>query len=158
MLYYLQSLLDSELKWSEALLQFYSKASSDDLKEYLQKSSDLSRNHLRMLAEILEDLKERQTFEREVVIKGMIDEMGRTLKLTADPEVRDAAIIVFHQSVSHYKIAQYGSVNSFARLLGFEKVADILHHILEEEKGGDEALSTLAETKINPVAQSPLFK
>ena len=158
MLYYLQSLLDAELRWSEALQEFRTKASSEQLKQYLVKSAELCRNHLRILAEILEDLKEQQSFEKALIIKGMIDEMSNILKYTADPEVRDAAIIVFHQCITHFKIAQYGSVNSFANLLGFKKVSESLRHLLEEEKGGDEALSILAETKINPEAQSPLLK
>ena len=158
MLYYLQALLDTELKWSDALQQFSLKANSDELKDYLQKSADLSRNHLRILAEVLEELKEHQSFESAAIIRGMISEMSGVLKLTADPEVRDAAIIVYHQCMSHYKIAQYGSVSSFARLLGYTRVADTLHHLLEEEKSGDEALSVLAETKINRGAQSPLLK
>ena len=158
MLYYLQSLLDAELRWSEALQEFKAKASSDELKEYLSRSADICRNHLRILAEILEDLKEHHSFEKAIIIKGMIDEMSNILKYTADPEVRDAAIIVFHQCITHFKIAQYGSVNAFANLLGFEKTSENLHHLLEEEKQGDSMLSLLAETKINREAKSPLLK
>lgn len=156
MVFYLQTLTDTELKWSEALGRVVDKVQSEDLKELIKRSIELSRNHLRILAEILEKAGEQGTFAKGMVVYGVINEMQEMLQMAADPEVRDAGLIVVHQSINHYKIAQYGAVCSYARLLGREDVAGTLHHILEEEKGADEALTLLAEAKINPKARSPL--
>ncbi len=88
----------------------------------------------------------------------MINDMQEMLWVTVDPEVRDAAFIVFHQCMNHYKIAQYGTVNSYAKLLGNEQIAGAIHILLIEEKLEDEALTKLAELKINPQAKSSLLE
>jgi ferritin-like metal-binding protein YciE len=55
--------------------------------------------------------------------------------------------------MNHYLIAKYGSVASYARLLGEENVAGVLHKIVEEEKNDDARLSQLAQTSINVKAK-----
>ncbi len=155
MIYYLQTLLDTEMKWSAAIEQVYDKISSHELKELFFRSDELSRNHLRIISEILEELKASQSFAKENLARGIIDEMFDIIQTAVDPEVRDSALLVFHQCMNHYKIARYGTVSSYATLLGEEKVAGSIHHLLVEEKGADEALTKLAESKINPQAQSP---
>jgi ferritin-like metal-binding protein YciE len=47
--------------------------------------------------------------------------------------------------VEHYEIAAYGSVRTFAKILGEEEAASLLEQTLEEEKETDEKLTELAE-------------
>lgn len=157
-IYCLQSLLDTELKWSEELDQVLFEVSSPELKTLLITSADLSRNHLRILGETLEEFEDGESFTKALPVKGLIEEMKEVVNITTDPRVKDAAILFFHQCVGHFKIAQYGTVISYAKLLKMEAVATTLHHLLEEEKAADEVLSQLAETKINPGARSPLLQ
>jgi len=158
MAYYLQSLLDTELRWSEALDRTVVRVWSPELRRLLAKSADLSRNHLRILGETLEEFENSEAFKQALVVQGVIGEMDEVVKITADPGVKDAAILVFHQSIGHYKIAQYGAVSSYAELFKMQEVASTMHHLLEEEKAADEVLTELAETRINPDARSPLLK
>jgi ferritin-like metal-binding protein YciE len=156
MTYYLQSLLDTELRWSEALDRILLEVRSPEFRILLGKSADLSRNHLRILGETLERFENGESYKEALLIDGLIGEMEAVLKRTTDPEVRDAAILVFHQSVGHYKIAQYGTVSSYARLFKMQEIASTMHHLLEEEKVADEVLTEFAETRINPDARSLL--
>lgn len=156
--YYLQSLLDTEWRWSEELDRVLFDVGSPELKILLNTSADLSRNHLRILGETLEEFEDGKSFTKALVVKGLIEEMKEVVNITSDSGVKDAAILVFHQCIGHYKIAQYGTVISFAKLLKMQEVATTLHHLLEEEKTADEVLSQLAETKINPGARSPLLQ
>jgi ferritin-like metal-binding protein YciE len=66
--------------------------------------------------------------------------------------VRDAGIIVAAQKVEHYEIAGYGSVRTFAHLLGQNKAAELLQATLDEESETNELLNRLAESVINPEA------
>ena len=64
----------------------------------------------------------------------------------------DAGIIVAAQKVEHYEIAGYGSVRTFAQLLGKDRSAELLQTTLEEESEANELLNKLAEDIVNPEA------
>jgi len=51
--------------------------------------------------------------------------------------------------VEHYEIASYGSLQSWARLLGEEDAADLLEETLDEERDTDDRLTEMAESAIN---------
>ena len=59
--------------------------------------------------------------------------------------VRDAAIISAGQKIEHYEIASYGTLASFARILGEYEAADLLEVTLNEEKGADRKLSVISD-------------
>ena len=74
------------------------------------------------------------------------------LKADGEDSVLDAAIIVAAQKVEHYEIASYGSVRTFAQLLGQDKSAELLQQTLDEESEANELLNKLAEDIVNPEA------
>jgi ferritin-like metal-binding protein YciE len=67
--------------------------------------------------------------------------------------VLDAALISAAQKVEHYEIASYGCVCTYAEMLGYEQVHDLLGQNLEEEELTDEKLTVLAESVINLEAE-----
>jgi ferritin-like metal-binding protein YciE len=85
-------------------------------------------------------------------MKGLIEEGAEILKADGEDSVIDAAIIVAAQKVEHYEIASYGSVRTFAQLLGQDKSAELLQQTLDEESETDELLTKLAEEIVNPEA------
>src|SRR5215211_5651447 len=50
------------------------------------------------------------------------------------------------------EIASYGSVRTFAQLLGQDKSAELLQQTLDEESEANELLNKLAEDMVNPEA------
>ena len=62
---------------------------------------------------------------------------------------RHAALIAAAQRVEHYEISVYGTLATFAKLLGREDDADLLGQTLDEEKETDETLTDIAESTIN---------
>jgi ferritin-like metal-binding protein YciE len=66
--------------------------------------------------------------------------------------VRDAALISAAQRVEHYEMAAYGTVRTYAQLLGQPKVAKLLEETLEEEKAADQKLTSISQ-KVNAQAQ-----
>ncbi len=72
----------------------------------------------------------------------------------AEDAVMDAAIIAAAQKVEHYEMASYGTVRTWARLCGEEEAADLLQETLDEEGEADKRLTDLAESFVNPEAES----
>ena len=71
----------------------------------------------------------------------------------AELAVKDAALIAAAQKVEHYEIAAYGCVCTYAEMLGYDQVHELLGQNLDEEEATDEKLSALAENVINVEAE-----
>jgi len=56
--------------------------------------------------------------------------------------------------VEHYEIAGYGTVRTYAEMLGYREAADLLQQTLDEEETTDKKLTALAERLVNPEAAS----
>ena len=67
-----------------------------------------------------------------------------------DRDVRDAWLIATAQRVKHHEIASYGTVRTYAQLLGFTFAAQLLQQTLDEEQAADQQLTHLAERFVNP--------
>ena len=81
-------------------------------------------------------------------MKGLIKEGQETINEDASPEVKDAALIAAAQRVEHYEMAGYGTVRTYAELMGHKSVAHLLQETLEEEGATDKKL-TAAAKKLN---------
>jgi ferritin-like metal-binding protein YciE len=68
------------------------------------------------------------------------------IKDAVDASVRDAGIIAAAQKVEHYEMAAYGTVRTFAEILGNESHAALLDQTLEEEKHADSVLTQISDT------------
>lgn len=86
-------------------------------------------------------------------IDGILDAGNGMLKKIDDDQVRDAALTHAAQMVEHYEIVQYGTLSAWAKELGREDCASLLHQTLEEEKATDEKLTRIAEGRINARAE-----
>jgi len=84
---------------------------------------------------------------------GLLEEGKKMMEEDAEPAVMDAALISAAQKVEHYEIASYGCVCTYAEMLGYEQVHDLLGQNLEEEETTDEKLTMLAESVINVEAE-----
>jgi ferritin-like metal-binding protein YciE len=70
-----------------------------------------------------------------------------------EPEVMDAGLIGAAQKVEHYEIAGYGTVRTYAEMLGNDQAARLLQQTLDEEGMTDKKLNKLAMQCINVEAQ-----
>ena len=77
------------------------------------------------------------------------DTLDAVAALRQQPDVLDAGLIVGCQKIEHYEIAGYGSVVTFAKMLGDEESARILARTLDEEEKTDKRLTEIAESSIN---------
>ena len=80
---------------------------------------------------------------------GLLEEGKKTMEEDAEPNVLDAALIAAAQKVEHYEIAAYGCVCTYAEMLGYDQVHDLLGQTLDEEEETDQRLTALAESVVN---------
>jgi ferritin-like metal-binding protein YciE len=88
-------------------------------------------------------------------ILGLVKEAEDMMNHTDSQDVMDAAIIAAAQKAEHYEIATYGTLVTYAKILGHPDHAKLLMDTLKEERLADSHLTKLAESGINRQAVSP---
>jgi len=148
----LQDLFSAEEQLIKALPKMAEKAASPELADAFRAHLAETREHSARLREILSRLDRKTGGEQCEAMEGLIKEGTEALKAKGSDEVRDAGIIVAAQKVEHYEIAGYGSMCSFAKLLGRTEDAALLQMTLDEEHAANKKLNDLAESEINAAA------
>jgi ferritin-like metal-binding protein YciE len=148
----LRDLYNAENQLLKALPKMAKGATSEELQDAFEKHLEQTRTHVERLEEVFEELGEKPKGKTCKAMKGLIDEGSEILKENGEESVIDAGIIVAAQKVEHYEIASYGSVRTFAQLLGKDMSAELLQTTLEEESETNELLNKLAEDIVNPEA------
>lgn len=142
----LRDLYDAENQITDALPKLIEKASYPELKSALQEHLDVTRGQITRLETIFNGLNEKPEGETCKGMKGVIKEGDDMAGRDGSPSVIDAAIISAAQRVEHYEMAGYGTVRTYAELLGETEYANLLQETLDEEKEADESLTELART------------
>src|SRR5437773_11000655 len=148
----LRDLYNAENQLLKALPKMAKGASSEDLKDAFEKHLEQTKSHVERLEEVFQAIGEPPKGKTCKAMKGLIEEGSEILKEDGEESVIDAGIIVAAQNVEHYEIASYGSVRTFAELLGQKKAAELLQTTLDEESEANELLNGLAESIVNPEA------
>jgi ferritin-like metal-binding protein YciE len=79
-------------------------------------------------------------------MKGVLEEGSEVLEEVEKGELRDAALIGASQRVEHYEMAGYGTARDFAKLLGWNEIAELLQATLDEEEAADKKLTALSKS------------
>ena len=148
----LRDLYNAESQLLKALPKMAKGASSEDLKDAFEKHLEQTKSHVERLEEVFQEIGETPKGKTCKAMKGLIEEGSEILKEDGEESVIDAGIIVAAQKVEHYEIASYGSVRTFAQLLGKDRSAELLQTTLDEESETNETLNQLAEEIVNPEA------
>jgi len=150
----LRDLYSAETQLVKALPKMVKGASSAELKQAFENHLEQTKEHVERLNEIFDRLDEKPTGKTCQAMKGLIEEGSEMLEEEGEKSVIDAGLIGAAQRVEHYEIASYGTVRTFANLLGEEEAADLLQETLDEEGETDKELSALAEGIVNEEALS----
>jgi ferritin-like metal-binding protein YciE len=150
----LRDLYNAENQLLKALPKMAKGASSGELKQAFEDHLEQTKEHVERLDEIFERLGEKPTGKTCKAMKGLIEEGAEMLEEDGEESVIDAGLIGAAQRVEHYEIAAYGTVRTFANLLGEEEAVDLLQQTLDEEGETDKQLSELAEEVVNQEALS----
>ena len=144
----LKDVYHAEGQLLKALPKMAKAAESEELKAAFQQHTEETKVHQERVAEVFELLGEKAKTKVCKAMQGIVEEGKEVMSEDMDPDVMDAALIAAAQRAEHYEIAVYGTLRTYAQLLGNDEAAQILQEILDEEGTTDKKLTKLAE-KLN---------
>ncbi len=150
----IQDLYSAEDQLTKALPKMAKAASNPKLRKAFEDHLEETKGQKKRLEQIAKKLNFKTKGETCKAMEGLIKEGESILKMDADEEVRDAALIGAAQRVEHYEIAAYGTAAQYAKHLGNDEVVKLFEETLEQEKDANEKLNDLAIEKINQAAIS----
>jgi len=142
----LKDLYSAETQLIKALPKMAKAATSPDLAQGFEDHLEQTKGHANRLEQIFEKLEEEPTGKKCKAMEGLIKEGAEAIEENASPAAKDALLIAAAQRVEHYEMAGYGSVKTYANLLGEDEAAALLEQTLQEEVETDEKLTEAAES------------
>ena len=143
-LHELKDIYDAEKRLLKALPKMAKAATSEDLSAAFSEHRDQTETQVERLERIFEILEKPARGKKCMGMEGLLEEGSSLMEEDAQPAVLDAGLIAAAQKVEHYEIASYGTLATYAKILGLDEVAELLDETLEEEKETDEKLTQLA--------------
>ena len=140
----LQDVYDAEHQITDALPKMAKAASSSALRNGFEKHLQQTKEHIKRLEAVFENHSASPKRKTCKAMKGLISEGDEVMKENAAADVLDAALIGSAQKVEHYEIAAYGTLRTYADLLGFQSDMRYLDATLQEEGATDKELTRLA--------------
>jgi ferritin-like metal-binding protein YciE len=147
----LQDLWSANDQMMKAVKKMSSKASDATLKSMLVNSIEGIGAHTDVLKSLLEESGEKVKKEHCKGMEGLVAEATKhtTEEAPEKGPVLDAVIISQYQRMSHYGIAGFGTVASYADTLGLKDAVKALKKITKDIYGNDDYMTKLAETTVN---------
>ena len=150
----LKDLYSAENQLLKALPKMAKASSAPQLKAAFLEHLEVTKNQVARLEKIFEGLGASPKGKKCKAMEGLVEEGKEIIDEDGEPSVIDAALIGAAQRVEHYEMAGYGTVRTFAKLLGYTQAVALLQATLDEEGEADKTLTRLAETVINVKAES----
>lgn len=144
--------LDFDKKAAQAASKMAEASSNTEAKQIFEQSVSKGKEYGDRLEQAFKQLNVPVTTNENHIAKAMITEVEEMIKNTDASPVRDAALIVAANQMQHYRLAVYGSLETYAKLIGKNDVAKLFNQNLEESKGGDSKLTKIAEEQVNQKA------
>ena len=149
----LRDLYSAENQLIKALPKMAKAAQSSTLREGFEHHLEQTRGHVDRLEQIFTAMDESPKGRKCAGMEGLVEEGEEVIKEQSSSDALDAGLIASAQRVEHYEIAAYGTVRTFAGLLGDEEAVNLLQQTLDEEKETDEKLTELSKS-VNAEAMS----
>jgi ferritin-like metal-binding protein YciE len=145
----LRDIYNAENQLLKALPKMAKAASASELKQAFEDHLEQTKEHVERLEEIFEKLDKKPTGKTCKAMKGLVEEGSEIIEEDGEEHVIDAGLIAAAQKVEHYEIASYGTVRTWAEILGEDDAVELLQQTLDEEGETDKRLSELAQELIN---------
>jgi ferritin-like metal-binding protein YciE len=145
----LTDLYDAEHQLTKALPKMATSATAPSLKAAFRQHLKETRGQIGRLGKALRQLGETPSRKTCEAMKGLLTEGEEMMNNTPKGALRDVVMITAAQKVEHYEMASYGTVRTYAVVLGEPGVARLLAQTLKEEKAADGKLTVIAERSVN---------
>ena len=145
----LNDLVNAEQQLIDALPKMAERATNRQLRAAFKSHLSETKQHEKRATQALKQLGEQASGKTCEAMEGLLKE-GQELMDGADAgALRDAMMITAAQKVEHYEIATYGTVRTYASLLGERGVTRLLDQTLAQEKAADRKLTAIAKGAVN---------
>ena len=153
----LNDIRDAEKQLLKMLPRMAQAATSPDLKTTFEQHAFETENQIRRLEQVFSRLHEPAKRRRCKAMAQLLKAAEEFLGEDAVSEVIDLGLITAAQKAEHYEIASYGSLTTFARLLGHLQDEELLGQTLQEEKLTHATLASIAQeiTVEMPTGETP---
>jgi len=145
----LNDLVNAEQQLIEALPKMAERASSRELRTAIRSHLAETRQHAKRATQALKQLGEKASGKTCEAMEGLLAEGQELMDGSDAGALRDAMMITAAQKVEHYEIATYGTVRTYAQVVGERGVAKLLQQTLKEEHAADRRLTKIAVGSIN---------
>jgi len=144
----------AEKQLVKALPQLAKAASNEDLRTAFEDHLKETEGHVDRLEQVFTLLEMKPVAKPCHGMMGLVEEGKEVIgeKSGSHSAAIDAALIAAAQKCEHYEIVAYGTLATFAEVLGLPEAAELFKQTLEEEENADDKLSELAEGSINAEA------
>ena len=132
--------------WLKRVPKVAEAASSDELKQAILAHLEETKGHVERAEQAFAETGKAARAKKCEAMAGLIEETEKMLEEEAAPEVLDAVIIGLAQKVEHYEIATYGTLCTWAEVLGYSKAKAALSANLNEEEKADKKLTQISKT------------
>lgn len=140
----LRDTLDAERQITKALPKMAQAATNPMLKQGFEAHLRQTEEQITRLERAFEMIGKKARGKHCKGMEGLIEEGSEAMEEYDEGDVLDAALIAAAQKVEHYEIAAYGTLCTYAELLGMTEMKTLLDQTLEEEKMTDQQLTEVA--------------
>jgi ferritin-like metal-binding protein YciE len=140
----LKDVYSAEKQLLQALPKMAKAASSMEVQRAFEKHLEMTERQKGRLDQIFERIGATPGRMKCKGMEGLIAEGEELIKSGEKSQVMDAGLIASAQKVEHYEMATYGTLRTFANMLGEKEVANLLQQTLNEEGETDHMLTRLA--------------
>jgi ferritin-like metal-binding protein YciE len=148
----LKDTLDAERQITKALPKMAKAVESEELRAAFEEHLSVTESQIERLETIFKSMDKAARGKHCPGMEGLLKEGSELIEKEEPGPALDAALICAAQKVEHYEIASYGSLATYAKMLGMDDALDLLVQTLEEEKETDESLTAVA-SELNLMAQ-----
>jgi ferritin-like metal-binding protein YciE len=141
----LRYMYSTEKQIVDGLSSMIEAATDPQLKQAFQSHQQETRTHVKRVEQALSESMGEVDDKKCAVTAALIAAGENVVKQTPAGPIRDAGLIASAQKIEHFEMASYGSAAAWAKNLGFDSQAQLLHQTLEEEKRADQLLTNIAD-------------
>lgn len=145
----IKDLYNAEQQLVKGLAKMAKAATHPELKQAFENHLEETKVHVERLETILGELGLPARGKKCHGMEGLLEESKELIEEDPDEDVLDAGLISKAQHVEHYEMAGYGTVRTYAQLMGLTRQQELLQKTLDEEGAADKLLTVLAEGSIN---------
>ncbi len=147
----LRKALNMEKQGIDAMPTMIEKASRPELANALRTHLEETKEQYSRLERILTETNGEVSDKKCPAASALISEGQSDIADAGNAEIRDVVILASGNQLEHHEIAVYGTLRTWALVLGENRHAELLDKSLDEEKHADKVLTQLAE-QINVAA------